>query len=110
MKWHMISHAVAGVGAILLSVAPFIGRTRNAPLSIRLPLILVGLVGVGWSLIGIYLYSHDRDPSHTLLPWSEYWALTHLKSTLGGVTLGILATLLMNADFYRRKRVASVNT
>jgi len=63
----MISHAVAGVGAILLFVAPFIGRTRHAPSSIRLPLILVGLVGIAWSLIGIYLYSHGRDASHTQL-------------------------------------------
>ena len=110
MKWHIISHAVAGVGAIVLLVAPFLGRTRNTPLSIRLPLILVGSVGIAWSILGIYLYSHDRDASHTLLPGSQYWALSHLKSTLGGVALGILATLLMNADFYRRKRVASVST
>jgi hypothetical protein len=110
MKWHILAHAVAGVGAILLFVAPFVGRTRNAPLSIRLPLILLGPVGIAWSIIGIYLYSHDRDASHTLLPWSQYWALSHLKSTLGGVALGILATLLMNADFYKRKRVATVST
>ena len=107
MKWHIIAHTVAGVGAILLFVAPFVGRTRTFPFSIRLPLILVGLVGAAWSIIGIYLYSHDRDASHTLLPWPQYWALSHLKSTLGGVCVGVLITLSMNRDFWRRKRVAA---
>ena len=110
MQAHIISHVVAALGSTLMLLAPFVGRTRTAPFAIRLPLILFGLVGILWSVIGIYLYSHDRDAAHTLLPWAQYWALSHIKSTLGGVAVGILVTLLMNRDFYRRKRVATVTT
>ena len=110
MRAHIISHVIAAVASVLMIVAPFVGRTRTAPLSIRLPVILFGLVGILWSIIGIYLYSHDRDSSHTLLPWAQYWALSHIKSALGGVAVGILVTLLMNRDFYRRKRVATLTT
>ncbi len=110
MQAHIISHIIAAMASVMMILAPFVGRTRTAPLSIRLPAILFGVIGVSWSVIGIYLYSHDRDPSHTLLPWAQYWALSHIKSALGGVAVGILVTLLMNRDFYRRKRVATVIT
>jgi hypothetical protein len=110
MKWHIFAYAVVALGAILLFTAPFVGRTRTAPRFIRLPLLLLGPVGVAWSSIGIYLFSHAPGESHTLLPWPQYWALDHIKATLGGIGIGILASLFINPDFYRRKRADSTST
>jgi hypothetical protein len=110
MRAHVISHGIVAVASISMIVAAFVGRTRTAAWTIRLPMILFGFVGILWSIIGMYLYSHDRDASHTLLPWAQYWALSHIKSSLGGVAVGILVTLLMNRDFYRRKPAAAITT
>lgn len=110
MQPHIISHVIAALGWMLMLVAPLVGRTRSAPISIRLPLILFGVVGIAWSSISIYLYSHDRDATHTLLPLAQHWALSHLKSELGGVVIGILTILLANRDFYRRKHMTTAST
>jgi hypothetical protein len=109
MNWHFLTHAVVGVGAILLSVAPFAGRTRHAPRHVRVLLLLMGPVGVAWSVIGIYLLYNSNEHGKTLLPWPQFWALDHIKANLAGLAIGILLCVFTNPDFYKRKRVDSAN-
>jgi hypothetical protein len=104
---HIVSHTVVGIGAILLFVAPFFGRTRSAPLHVRVLLLVMGPVGPGWSIIGIYLLRHTTAEGHTALPWPQFWMLAHTKSNLGGLGVGILLALLINPEFWRRKRSAN---
>ena len=104
MNWHIFNHVVVGIGAILLFVAPFFGSYRSAPLYIRILLFLTGPVGVCWSIVGIYLMRHTTAQGHTTLPWAQFWMLDHAKSNLGGFGVGILLALLVNPEFYRRKR------
>ena len=104
VNWHIFNHVVVGIGAILLFVAPFFGSYRSAPFYIRILLLLSGSVGVGWSIVGIYLMRHMTAQGHTTLPWAQFWMLDHTKSNLGGFGVGILLALLVNPEFYRRKR------
>ena len=104
MNWHIFNHVVTAIGAILLFVAPFFGSYRSALLNIRILLLLIGPVGVGWSIVGIYLMRHTTAQGHTTLPWAQFWMLAHTKSNLGGFGVGILLALLVNPEFYRRKR------
>jgi hypothetical protein len=47
---------------------------------------------------------HTTAQGHTTLPWAQFWMLDHAKSYLGGFGVGILLALLVNPEFYRRKR------
>jgi hypothetical protein len=47
---------------------------------------------------------HTTANGHTTLPWAQFWMLAHTKSNLGGFGVGILLALLVNPEFYRRKR------
>ena len=107
MNWHLVDHIIIAVGSILLFIAAFFGRYRSAPLGVRVLLLLTGPVGVGWSIVGIYLIQHATAQGHTTLPWSQFWTLSHTKSNLGGFGIGILTALLVNPEFYKRKRHAS---
>lgn len=100
---HIVNHVIVGIGAVLLFIAAFFGRYRSAPLRIRILLLLMGPVGVGWSIVGIYLMQHTSAQGHTILPWSQFWTLSHIKSNLGGFGIGILTGLLVNPEFYKRK-------
>ena len=100
---HVFNHLIVGIGAILLFIAGFFGRGRHVPLRIRLLLLLIGPVGVGWSVVGIYLMRHTSAQGHTTLPWAQFWTLAHTKSNLGGLGLGLLLALLLNPEIYRRK-------
>ena len=82
---------------------------RTAPVVIRLQMTLLGIVGVSWSAIGLYLLHHARDQhlSHTQLPWSQFWALDHIHMTLAGMALGILLCIFLNPLFYRRSTDAT---
>jgi hypothetical protein len=104
VNWHIFNHLIIAVGAISLFVALFFGRGRSAPLYIRILLLLVGPVGVSWSIIGIYLMRHNTAQGHTKLPWTQFWMLAHTKSNLGGLGLGILLAMLLNPELYRGKR------
>jgi len=52
----------------------------------------------------MYLMRHTTAQGHTTLPWAQFWMLDHTKSNLGGFGVGILLALLVNPEFYRRKR------
>ena len=109
MKWHILNHTIVGIGAVLLFVAPFIGRTRSAPLHIRILLLLIGPIGVAWSAIGIYLLRYTNEQGGTLLSWPRFWALDHIKSNLAGLAVGILLSLFVNPEFYKRKAVGTTS-
>ena len=109
MNWHMVTHTLSGIGGLLLFIAPFIGRTRGAPGFVRVQLFLAGGVVIAWSVIGIYVYSHQADSSHTLLPWPQYWRLMLIRWTLAGVGIGVLTTLFTNPQFYRWRRGSNAN-
>jgi len=82
----------------------FFGHARRAPWHVRLLLLLIGPVGVGWSVVGIYLMHHSTPQGHTTLPWAQFWLLDHTKSNLGGLGLGLLIAVLINPESYRRQR------
>jgi len=103
VNWHIFNHVVVAIGAILLFIAPLCGRGRGAPLRIRILLLLIGPVGVAWSILGIYLMRHTSAQGHTTLPWAQFWMLAHTKSNLGGLGVGLLLGLLVNPEIYRRK-------
>ena len=107
MNVHIVNHVIVGIGAVLLFIAAFFGHYRRAPLRVRILLLLTGPVGAGWSIVGIYLIQHTTAQGHTTLPWSQFWTLSHTKSNLGGFGIGILTALLVNPEFYKRKRRAS---
>jgi hypothetical protein len=104
VNWHIFDHIIVTIGAVLLFMAPFFGRYRSAPLHIRILLFVIGPVGIAWSIVGIYIMRHTNAHGHTTLPWSQFWMLSHTKSNLGGLGVGILLSLLINPVFYRRKR------
>ena len=103
MNPHIIAHAAVAAGAVVFVIAPFFGRTRLAPLSVRLAMTFSGVAALSWSVIGLYLLRHatDQHLSHTALPWPQFWALDHIRATFGGAALGILVCLLANPEFYR---------
>ena len=103
MNWHIFNHVAVAIAAILLFIAPLCGRGRGAPLRIRILLVLIGPVGVAWSILGIYLMRHTSAQGHTTLPWAQFWMLAHTKSNLGGLGVGLLLGLLVNPEIYRRK-------
>jgi hypothetical protein len=100
---HIVNHMIVNVGAFSLFIAAFFGRGRRAPLHVRLLLLLIGPVGVAWSVIGIYLIGHTIPQDHTTLPWAQFWMLDHIKSNLGGIGVGLLLALGLNPELYRRQ-------
>jgi hypothetical protein len=100
---HILGHIVVGIGAIVLFVAPFFGSYRNAPLYIRILLLLMGPVGIAWSAIGLYLMHYTNAQGYTTLPREQFFVLEHAKAVLGGFGPGILTALFINPAFYRRK-------
>jgi hypothetical protein len=72
MRWHIIAHSVSASASLLFVFGPFVGRMRRAPSFVRLELFAAGIAGVAWSIVGLYVYSHEADSFHTLLPWPQY--------------------------------------
>jgi len=101
---HVVGNLIVGIGAILLFIAAFFGRYRRAPFHVRLLLLLIGPVGVAWSIIGIYLIDHTNAQDHITLPWAQFWMLSHIKSDLGGFGVGLLIAIAVNPEFYWRQR------
>jgi len=96
---YAIPLTVVGIGCLILFTAPFHGRTRHAPRSVRTVFLLAGPIGVAWSAIGFYLLLHPADrKTHISL------VLDHIKYNLAGMLLGIFLTLLLNPEFYRLMR------
>jgi hypothetical protein len=108
MNWHFLGYGVVAIGSVALFLTPFGGRTRLFPFHSRLPLLLLGPVGIAWSIIGFYLFSHTNAQGHTLLPWARFWALDHAKGALTGLAVGLLFWVLTNPLYYKRKPAAAL--
>jgi hypothetical protein len=110
MPWHIVTHTVSGAASLLFIVGPFTGRTRRAPAFVRIELFAAGIATLAWSIMGIYLYLHEADSSHTLLAWPLYWRLMLFRWTLGGIIIGVLGSLFTNRQYYEWKRASRINT
>lgn len=97
--WHYgLSYIIVAVGAVVLALAPFLSKYRNASLWLRSGLFLIGPVAIAWSALGLYLLRHQKD-GRTLLSWPRFWALDHLKSNLAGLAVGMLLCLILSPEF-----------
>jgi hypothetical protein len=100
---HIAGHLTVSIGAILLFIAAFSKHYRRAPLHVRLLLLIIGPVGVAWSVLGMYLISHTTAQDHITLSRAQFWILSHIQSDLGGFGVGLLVALAINPEFYRRR-------
>lgn len=97
MDLHLvIPNVVIGIGSVLLFVAAFHGKTGRAPWPIRSAFLLAAPFALISSVLGLYRQFHHAT--------HRDWILSHLEWWAGGITLGVLFTLLVNPDFYRAIR------
>jgi hypothetical protein len=102
MDLHLaVPYALAGVGSVLLLFAPFTRKYRHAPRWLRAGFLIASPLGLAWSALGFYLLSH-RVGTQTDLHWSRFWFLHCTYLTVGGMALGVLITLVISPEFYRR--------
>jgi hypothetical protein len=102
MDLHLaVPYALVGVGSVLLLFAPFSRKYRHAPRWIRSGFLIASPLGFAWSGLGFYLLSHQIG-THTDLSWTRFWLLHCTYLTVGGMGLGILITLVISPEFYRR--------
>src|SRR5260370_12704418 len=109
--WHYgISYGIVAVGSLTLTMAPLLSKYRSASFWLRCGLFLIGPVGIAWSGLGFYLLRHQKD-GRTLLSWSQFWALDHMKSNLGGLAVGMLLCLVLSPEFrsFRRRNPKASN-
>src|SRR4029077_272022 len=102
---YAIPYVIVCTGCIALFIASFSRKYHgSARWPIRIVFILLTPVSLVWAATGFYLAS-DR-----LLPPDVLWHFRFVHTTLGGVALGLLVTLVVNPEFYRsiRKAHASV--
>src|SRR5678815_1941666 len=92
MRFHILTHTSEGYFFV---IAPFTRRARCAAGFLHIQILLAGIVSIAWSMIGLYLYSHETDTHHTLLPWAQYWRLMLFKMALDG------ALALLNYHVYK---------
>jgi len=95
---HAILLAVVGTGCLVLFATQLYPRTRHPDTPLRTALILLGPLGVAWSGIGFYLLNQPAHNTH------QYFVLDHIKYNLAGALLGVLATVILNPEFYRRPK------
>ena len=65
--------------------------------------MLSAFIGLGYTALAFFLLLHERA-GHSDLPRQEVWVLSHLKSNLAGIAIGLLTALLLNPDFWRLTR------
>ena len=107
---HAIPYVVVAAASIALFIDSFSSKYKSTSgWMVRVALFLLGPVGVAWSALGFYLLSHSIH-QHTDLSWPRFWVLDHLHYNIAGVYLGFLITLLINPEFYRRRRRANAGT
>jgi hypothetical protein len=92
-----ILYALAAVGSIIIALAPFAPRYRNASAWLRVGLFLSALLGVAWAVLGFYLLL-DETGDKTSLPQSRFWALDHMQSNIAGLAVGILVSLMLSPE------------
>jgi hypothetical protein len=98
---YAILYALVTVGSVLLLLAQFSRKFRRSSLWFRWVFLLGCVSGIAWSALGSYLALH-RTGGHTTMPWSRFWFLHCTYLTFGGVALGMLVSLVLSPEFYRR--------
>jgi len=98
---YAIPYAIVAVGSVLLLIAQFSRRFRRSSLWFRSAFLLGSIAGIAWSALGSYLALH-RTGTHTTLSWSRFWFLHCTYLTVGGMGLGMLISLVISPEFYRR--------
>jgi hypothetical protein len=94
----MITNGLITIGSILIFVAPFTPTFRDAPPWMRRAMFLAGFVAMLRAGLGFYLESlYSADPNSP-----SYWALNSIRSLISGIGIGILITLVLSREFWRR--------
>jgi hypothetical protein len=97
----IIPCALGVIGSPFLAVAPFSRRYRQAPRWLRSGFLLAAPLVLAWALLGLYLALHETN-HHTHLSPATFWFVHCMHLTAGGMGLGILVTLVISPEFYRR--------
>jgi len=99
---HEIIPCALGIIASPLFLAlPFSRRYRDAPRWLRAGFLLAAPLVLAWGITGVYLAVHETN-HHTDLPFTQFWFLHCTHLTVGGMGLGVLITLVISPEFYRR--------
>ena len=85
-----IFYGAGVIGGLLLILGPFVGTGRVAPRWTRIALWITGPACVVWGVLGFSLLWGVRDP---------YGFVRNLKTTFGGIALGILCLLFASGEF-----------
>ena len=85
-----IFYAAGVIGGLVFIVGQFVGTGRVAPRWIRMALWITGPACVVWGVLGYTLLWGVRDP---------YGFVRNLKTTSGGIALGILCLLFASGEF-----------
>jgi hypothetical protein len=106
---HKIIPCALGIIASPLFLAlPFSRRYRDAPRWLRAGFLLAAPLVLAWGITGVYLAVHETN-HHNDLPFTQFWFLHCTHLTVGGMGLGVLITLVISPEFYRRHdRTANV--
>ena len=85
-----IFYAAGVIGGLVFIVGQFVGTGRVAPRWIRMALWITGPACAVWGVLGYSLLWGLRDP---------YGFVRNLKTTSGGIALGILCLLFASGEF-----------
>ena len=98
-----IPQMIIGIVSVCFLIAPLLRKYRAASPWSRVIAVLIGLVGIAFTVIGFYLLAHEHD-HHSDLSYSKMWLFSHLKSNLAGLALGLLTALVLSPEFWRFTR------
>ena len=99
----IIPHVIIGLCSMFFLMAPFLPRYRTASWWIRFVSVLSAFIGLAYTVLGFFLLAHQHA-GHSDLPRPQVWALSHLKSYLAGIAVGLLTALLINPELWRLTR------
>src|SRR5204862_8323003 len=98
-----VLYVIAAILGVLMMIAPFVRRFRDASLWLRVCMFVSGPLAIAWSTLGFYLWLHEAN-GKTSLPWSRFWALDHLKSNIAGLAVGVLVCTMLSPESRRLNR------
>ena len=104
---YVIPYTIGVVGAVILLFFPF-SLYRYASWRLRFLFLLASPALLAWAGLGFFLLSHEQA-HHSDLSYAKLWSLSHLKSDLGGVALGLLIALVISPEFRKRPRRSTVS-
>ena len=92
--FHTVWYGVGLLGGAALFIGPFTARGRVAPQWMRLALWISGPIAVAWSLLEFtLLFGHQFISQH------EYYLISHAKTLLARIGVGILLLLFASGKF-----------